>query len=156
MAPSSVGLIKLRLSAFGTIALVISASTLFFAIILSFVGIGLIGMIGFVVIFNIIQWLFAPKLINRMYHTREVNRRDDPHLYGMVERLSRKMDLRMPKVMEAKLPMANAFAYGSPLTGNLVAVTTGLRKELNEGEVESVVGHELGHLKNRDVQAMVF
>ena len=156
MSDNSLGLIKLRLSALGTIALVISASTLFFAIILSFVGIGLLGMVGFVVFFNIIQWLFAPKLINRMYKTKEVTKRDDPQLYGIVERLSRRMELKMPKVMEAKLPIANAFAYGSPLTGNLVAVTTGLRKELNEGEVESVIGHELGHLKNKDVQAMVF
>ena len=57
--------------------------------------------------------------------------------------------------MLAQIPIPNAFAYGSPLTGNRVAVTQGLLKSLNEGEVEAVIGHELGHLKHRDVQVMM-
>ena len=54
-----------------------------------------------------------------------------------------------------QIPLPNAFAYGSPLTGNRVAVTEGLLKSLDTGEVEAVIGHELGHLKHRDVQVMM-
>jgi heat shock protein HtpX len=57
--------------------------------------------------------------------------------------------------MLSQIPLPNAFAYGSPLTGNRVAVTQGLLKSLDDGEVEAVLGHELGHLKHHDVQAMM-
>jgi heat shock protein HtpX len=57
--------------------------------------------------------------------------------------------------MLSQIPLPNAFAYGSPLTGSRVAVTQGLLKDLDEGEVEAVIGHELGHLKHRDVQIMM-
>jgi heat shock protein HtpX len=57
--------------------------------------------------------------------------------------------------MIAQIALPNAFAYGSPLTGTRVAVTQGLLKNLDEGEVEAVVGHEIGHLKHRDVQIMM-
>jgi heat shock protein HtpX len=74
----------------------------------------------------------------------------------MVDRLSQKSRIKKPKLMKAKMAIPNAFAYGSPLTGSRVAVTTGLLETLDEEEVEAVVGHELGHLKHRDVQVMMF
>ena len=58
--------------------------------------------------------------------------------------------------MLARIPIPNAFAYGSPIAGTRVAVTEGLMKTLEEEEVEAVIGHELGHLKHRDVQVMMF
>jgi len=74
----------------------------------------------------------------------------------MVERLSKKSGIKTPRVMEAQIPIPNAFAYSSPITGSKVAVTTGLLKTLEPEEVEAVIGHELGHLKHRDVQVMMF
>ncbi|KPV65232.1 MAG: heat shock protein HtpX [Candidatus Bathyarchaeota archaeon BA1] len=62
----------------------------------------------------------------------------------------------MPRVMLAHIPMPNAFAYGSLIAGSRVAVTTELLKALEDEEVEAVIGHELGHLKHRDVQVMMF
>jgi heat shock protein HtpX len=62
----------------------------------------------------------------------------------------------MPKVMKANIPLPNAFAYGSPIAGSRVAVTNGLLETLEPEEVEAVIGHELGHLKHRDVQVMMF
>jgi heat shock protein HtpX len=57
--------------------------------------------------------------------------------------------------MLSQIPLPNAFAYGSPISGSRVAVTQGLLSNLNDGEVEAVLGHELGHLKHRDVQVMM-
>jgi heat shock protein HtpX len=148
-------LLKLRMSIIGTLALLIAISTLFFTIILSIVGItNIVALAFFVILFNIVQWLIAPYLINSMYQTKEVSKSDK--LYSMVARLSQKLDLKMPKVMIANIPIPNAFAYGSPIAGNKVAVTKGLINELEEEEIEAVVGHELGHIKNKDVQVMMF
>jgi heat shock protein HtpX len=77
-------------------------------------------------------------------------------LYEMVERLSRKSGISMPRVMIAHIPVPNAFAYGSPIAGSRVAVTSELLRTLEDEEVEAVIGHELGHLKHRDVQVMMF
>lgn len=150
-------LLRLRLSMIGTLAFIIAVSTLFFTAVLAYFGaFNILTLAFFVVLFNVFQWLIAPYIINAIYRVKEVSGRDEPRLCGMVENLSRRIGLKMPKVMIANVPIPNAFAYGSPLTGSHVAVTTGLLKSLEEEEVEAVLGHELGHLKHRDVQIMMF
>lgn len=149
-------LIKLRLTTLGTLVLLIALSTIFFAVILSFIGITDLMFLAFLtIIFNVGQWLFAPYLINSMYKVEEVIGSDSAGLRSMVERLSQKNGLNTPKVMLANIPIPNAFAYGSPIAGSRVAVTTGLLKELESEEVEAVLGHELGHLRHKDVQTMM-
>jgi len=147
---------KLRFSLLGTLALIIGLSTLFFTVIMALAGVSLLLLPFFVVIFNIIQWLIAPYLIDAMYRVKEVKPQEDPALHEMVERLSKKSKIKTPKLMKAQMAIPNAFAYSSPLTGSKVAVTTGLLETLETEEVEAVIGHELGHLKHRDVQVMMF
>lgn len=140
----------------GTLALIIGVSTLLFTAILSMTGaLNLFALAFFVIAFNIVQWLVAPYLIDALYGARNVSRSDNPKLWSMVENLSRKIGVRTPRLMLANIPLPNAFAYGSPIAGSRVAVTSGLLKELDEEEVEAVIGHELGHLKHRDVQVMM-
>ena len=151
-----VSLWKLRFSMIGTVALIIGLSTLFFTVIMAVAGVSLLLMPFIVVGFNIVQWLIAPYLIDAMYRVKEVKPQEDPALHEMVERLSKKSRIKTPKLMKAKMAIPNAFAYSSPLTGSKVAVTTGLLETLDADEVEAVIGHELGHLKHRDVQVMMF
>ena len=150
-------LLKLRLSVVGTLAIIIGLSTLFFTVLLSWTGaFSFTTLALFVIVINIIQWLLSPYLIGAIYRVKEVTESDDPELHAMVERLSQKSGIAKPKVMKANIPVPNAFAYGSPIAGSRVAVTTELLKTLEFEEVEAVVGHELGHLKHRDVQVMMF
>ncbi len=149
-------LLKLRLSIVGTLAVIIGLSTLFFTIILSLTGVSFIVLPFFVIAFNILQWLISPYLIDAMYRVKEVKKSENPQLYSTVERLSQQSGIKTPKLMIANIPIPNAFAYGSPITGSRVAVTSELLKTLEEEEVEAVIGHELGHLKHRDVQVMMF
>jgi heat shock protein HtpX len=141
----------------GTLAIIISLSTLVFTVVLalfstfSFVTLGVL-----VVAFNILQWLISPYIIDALYHTRELPENENPKLHEVVEELSKKSGIKKPRLMLAQIPIPNAFAYGSPIAGNRVAVTDGILKTLNSGEVEAVIGHELGHLKHRDVQVMMF
>ena len=147
---------KLRLSMAGTLAIIFGLSTLVFTIIMSLAGVFDLFTLGIVVItFNVVQWLISPYLVGALYKVRELPESENPKLHQMVNSLSEKSNISRPKLMLAQIPLPNAFAYGSPLTGNRVAVTQGLLTSLDEGEVEAVVGHELGHLKHRDVQVMM-
>ncbi|MBC7130106.1 M48 family metalloprotease [Candidatus Bathyarchaeota archaeon] len=151
------GLWKLRLSMIATLAVIIGLSTLVFTAILSLLGtFDLITLGVLVVIFNIGQWLISPYIIDALYQTRELPENENPKLHEILENLSRKSGIKKPRLMLAQIPLPNAFAYGSPIAGNRVAVTAGLLKTLDIGEVEAVIGHELGHLKHRDVQIMMF
>lgn len=141
----------------GTLAIILSLSTLVFTVILSlfttfsFVTLGIL-----VVAFNIFQWLISPYIIDSLYRIREIREDENPKLHAMMEEISRKSGMKKPRLMLAQIPIPNAFAYGSPIAGNRVAVTDGMLKALDQGEVEAVLGHELGHLKHRDVQVMMF
>ena len=75
---------------------------------------------------NIVQWLIAPYLIGAIYKVRAIEQNEKPGLHQMVENISRKSGISAPKLMLAQIPLPNAFAYGSPLSGNRIAVTPGL------------------------------
>ena len=140
----------------GTLAIIFGLSTLVFTVIMSLAGVFDILTLGIIVVaFNIVQWLISPYLVGAIYRVRELPQNENPQLHQMVKNLSEKSKISKPKLMLAQIPIPNAFAYGSPLTGSRVAVTQGLLKSLNEGEVEAVIGHELGHLRHRDVQVMM-
>ncbi len=147
---------KLRLSMVGTLAAIIGLSTLVFTVILSLAGVFDILTLGvIVVIFNVVQWLISPYLVGAIYRARELPENENPQLHQIVGNLSEKSKISKPKLMLSQIPIPNAFAYGSPLSGSRVAVTKGLLESLDEDEVAAVIGHELGHLKHRDVQVMM-
>ncbi len=141
----------------GTLAIIFGLSTLVFAVILTVAGIGftLIDIGILVVVINVAQWLLAPYLIGLIYKVKELKQDEKPELHQIVNDISRKSGISTPKLMLAQIPLPNAFAYGSPLSGNRVAVTQGLLDSLDSGEVEAVLGHELGHIKHHDVQVMM-
>jgi heat shock protein HtpX len=141
----------------GTLAIIIGLSTLVFTVVLSlFSTFSFITLGVLVVAFNILQWLISPYIIDALYHTRELTEHENPKLHEIVEQLSEKSGIKTPRLMLAQIPIPNAFAYGSPIAGTRVAVTDGILKTLDVGEIEAVIGHELGHLKHRDVQVMMF
>ncbi len=147
---------KLRLSMAGTLAIIFGLTTLVFAVVLTvFLTFDLLTVAMLVVGLNLVQWLIAPYLVGAIYRVRELKENEKPQLHQIVDNLSKKSGISRPKLMLAQIPLPNAFAYGSPLSGSRVAVTQGLLDNLDEGEVEAVLGHELGHLKHRDVQVMM-
>ena len=152
-------LLKLRLSMIGVWALITGLATLILTAVLLYLGMpiyGIYGILGFVVIFHFFQWLIGPYIINAIYRVRELKRSEYPWLHEAVAKISARSGLRNPpKLMLAEISLPNAFAYGSPLTGNMVAVTRGLLRTLDREEVEAVIGHELGHLRHRDMIVMM-
>lgn len=154
-----VSLLKLRLSMIGVWAVVTGVATLVLTAVLLYLGMpfyGVYGILGFVVAFHFFQWLIGPYVINAIYRVRELKRDEYPWLHEAVAKIAARSGLdKPPRLMLAEIDVPNAFAYGSPLTGNMVAVTRGLLKNLNAEEVEAVVGHEIGHLKHKDVIVMM-
>jgi len=122
-----------------------------------FMGLGLtINLILLMAVgIAIIQWLIAPYVIDLAYNVKPV----DPYRHGwlisMVNELAERSGIKRPKVGIAYMPIPNAFAYGSPLAGSRIAVTEPLIDLLDRDELAAVVGHELGHLKHRDVAWMM-
>jgi len=141
----------------GTLTLIITLSTLFFTVILFLIGsLDIITLGVLVVAFNIIQWLISPYIIDALYRVKEIPANEQPQLHTIVQNLSQKTGIKNPRLMLAQIPIPNAFAYGSPIAGTRIAVTQGLMQTLDAGEIEAVIGHELGHLRHRDVQVMMF
>ncbi len=139
-----------------TLAAIFGLTTLVFSVVLLWVGyFDLITVGALVVTLNVAQWLLSPYLVGWIYKVKEMPQSENPQVHQMVSDLSRKSGISAPKLMLSQIPLPNAFAYGSPLTGSRVAVTQGLLKNLDGGEVEAVIGHEIGHLKHRDVQVMM-
>jgi heat shock protein HtpX len=151
------GIWKLRVSMAGTLAVIFGLSTLFLAVVLSLVGsLSIVTLVVFVFGLNLVQWLISPYLIGALYRARELPKNENPKLHEVVENLSKKAGIAKPKLMLAQIPIPNAMAFGTPISGSRVAVTSGLLQTLNGNEVEAVLGHELGHLKHKDVQVMMF
>ena len=100
---------------------------------------------------NVGSYFFSDKIVLRMYHARVVTRSEAPQLYEIVERLARKAGLPMPKVAIIPNDQPNAFATGRSPSRAVVAVTDGILRILSPEELEGVLGHELAHVKNRDM-----
>ena len=98
-----------------------------------------------------IQYMIGPKLVEWTMRVRYVKREEYPRLYQMVESLAMRAEIPAPKIGVAQIALPNAFAFGRGRKDGRVCVTEGILKLLNEEELKAVLGHELTHLKNRDV-----
>ena len=98
-----------------------------------------------------IQYMLGPKLVEWTMRVRYVKREEYPRLYQMVESLAMRAEIPAPKIGVAQIALPNAFAFGRGRKDGRVCVTEGILKLLNEEELKAVLGHELTHLKNRDV-----
>jgi len=103
---------------------------------------------------NLFAYWNADKMVLRMHGAKQVDRQSAPEFYGMVEELSQRAGLPMPKVYIMENPQPNAFATGRNPQNAAVAATTGLLRILDRDEVAGVMAHELAHVKNRDTLVM--
>lgn len=100
---------------------------------------------------NFFAYFFSHKIILSMYRAREVTEAEAPELYTIVRRLTQKSGLPMPRVYIIDSEQPNAFATGRSPKHGVVAVTTGIMRILSRQELEGVIGHELAHIKHRDI-----
>lgn len=125
--------------------------------LLFWAGIPWFLVLGFAILGVVIQYYASDKLVMMSTGAREVSAQEEPWLHGTIERLAQMYEMPKPKkiaIMETHVP--NAFATGRNPQNAVVAVTRGLLSRLNDREVEAVLGHELAHVKNRDVSVMTW
>ena len=100
---------------------------------------------------NFFSYWFSDRMVLSMYNAQEVDRQSAPELYGLVEKLAGRAELPMPRVYIINEDAPNAFATGRNPSNAAVTVTTGLMRALDYNEISGVLGHELAHVKHRDI-----
>jgi heat shock protein HtpX len=134
-------------------ALLLTALTLFLLFMGQVFGgqRGLVMAFGLAIVMNFVSYFFSDKLALAMYRAQPVTREQLPRAYAVVERLTQKMGIPMPKMYVIPTDSPNAFATGRNPKHASVAMTEGILNLLSDEELEGVLAHELGHVRNRDI-----
>src|SRR5256712_946344 len=112
---------------------------------------GMLIALIFAAVMNFVSYFFSDKIALAMYRAQPATREDLPRVYGVVERLTQRVGIPMPKIYVIPTDSPNAFATGRNPSHASVAVTQGILNLLNDEELEGVLAHELGHVRNRDI-----
>jgi heat shock protein HtpX len=121
------------------------------ASVVYFMG-GSVGIaLAFIIGFNVLAYFFSDKMAIAASRAQPVTEAELPRVYEIVRRLSEQTRMPMPRVYLINSPQPNAFATGRSPKKAAVAVTTGILDILTVDELEGVLGHELAHVRNRDI-----
>jgi heat shock protein HtpX len=112
---------------------------------------GMLIALVFAAVLNFVSYFYSDKIALSMYRAKPVTREELPRAYQVVERLTQKIGIPMPKMYVIPTDSPNAFATGRNPDHASVAVTQGILGLLNDEELEGVLAHELGHVRNRDI-----
>ncbi|MCK4476031.1 MAG: M48 family metalloprotease [Methanophagales archaeon] len=121
-------------------------------VIATFTGAGtplIYGLLAFVIVG--IQFFIGPKIVERSMRVRYVSEQEQPELHRMVSELAMKAGIPKPRVGISEISIPNAFAFGTSKKTARVCVTRRLMEMLKRDELEAVLGHELSHIKHRDM-----
>jgi heat shock protein HtpX len=112
---------------------------------------GMLLALALAAVLNFVSYFYSDKIALAMYRAQPVTREQLPRAYEIVERLTQKIGIPMPKMYVIPTESPNAFATGRSPQHASVAVTHGILGLLNDEELEGVLAHELGHVRNRDI-----
>jgi len=102
-------------------------------------------------VMNLVAYFFSDKIALKTSGAQPISREDGPRIYQIVERLAAKANIPVPKIYMIPTDSPNAFATGRNPSHASVAVTRGILEICTDEEIEGVLAHELGHVKNRDI-----
>jgi heat shock protein HtpX len=112
---------------------------------------GMLIALAFAAVLNFVSYFYSDKIALAMYRARPVTREELPRAYQIVERLTQKVGIPMPRMYVIPTDSPNAFATGRNPQHASVAMTQGILNLLTDEELEGVLAHELGHVRNRDI-----
>ncbi|BDC36266.1 MAG: zinc metalloprotease HtpX [Candidatus Methanoliparum thermophilum] len=129
----------------------LAALYLAFIAVLSVLGVSIIPLVFMAGVMLFAQYYFSDRLVLMSTGAQIVSEEEAPELHEIVSRLCINADIPKPKIAIVQSSIPNAFATGRNSKRAVVAVTAALMKQLNKGELEAVLAHELSHIKNKDV-----
>ncbi len=100
---------------------------------------------------TLFQYLIGPNMVTSMMKVKWVSPSEEPELHRMIEEMSQKAGMPKPKVGISQVAVPNAFAFGRSIKDGRVCVTSGMKSLLNQEELKAVIGHELSHIRHRDM-----
>lgn len=103
------------------------------------------------VVMNFVSYWFSDRIVLGIYRAKEIKKSENPRLHKIVERVAEEAEIPTPKIYMVETSTPNAFATGRNQQHASVAVTSGIMSLLNDKEIEAVLGHEISHVKNRDI-----
>ena len=112
---------------------------------------GMLIALAFAAVSNFAMYWWSGSMVLRMQHAEPLDTHKYPQVERMVQDLTNRDGLPMPKLYFVDTPMPNAFATGRNPANAVVAVTRGITELLTDNELKAVLGHELGHIKNNDM-----
>ncbi len=112
---------------------------------------GMVAALVIAAVMNFVSYFYSDKIALAMYRAQPVTREELPRVYETVERITGRVGLPMPKIYVIPSDSPNAFATGRNPAHASVAVTQGILGLLNDDELQGVLAHELGHVRNRDI-----
>ncbi|MCX5812980.1 MAG: zinc metalloprotease HtpX [Proteobacteria bacterium] len=135
--------------------------TFFLMVVLTIIFVALGGMIGgstgaavmflIALVMNFVSYWFCDRIVLSMYSAKEASQSEFPQLYSIVNNLSQKASIPMPRIYIIDNESPNAFATGRDPSKGVVAVTRGIMRILSRDELEGVIAHEMSHIKHRDI-----
>jgi heat shock protein HtpX len=134
-------------------ALLLTSLTLFLLFVGQYFGgrNGMLIALAIAVAMNFVSYFYSDKLALSMYRAKPATREQLPRVYSVVEQMTQRIGLPMPKIYVIPSESPNAFATGRNPAHASVAVTQGILNLLTDEELAGVLAHELGHVRNRDI-----
>ena len=117
-------------------------------------GFSSFSIILLALLFSFFQWYFSPQIIERSAKLRYLERNENPKIFKLVEEICKKSDVPVPKIAISKMQAPNAFVFGRTSKNSTLVLTKGLLEILDEKEIKAVIGHEIGHIKHKDMIVM--
>ncbi|MBI5417375.1 zinc metalloprotease HtpX [Candidatus Poribacteria bacterium] len=112
---------------------------------------GMVMAFFFACLMNLGSWWFSDKIVLYMYKAQALEEKNDPALFALVREVADSANLPMPKICIMNNPSPNAFATGRNPKNAAIVFSTGIMNLLSRDELKGVIGHELAHIKNRDI-----
>jgi len=116
---------------------------------------GLIIALLFGGVYALIAWFSGANMLLSLTHAKPVTKKEYPYLFHTLEGLALAAGIPTPKAYVIKDSALNAFATGRDPNNSAIAVTTGLLEKMNREELEGVIAHEMSHIRNYDIRAML-